>query len=1000
MGCSGLLVRSFPGATVKVDHSRIRSRVFQRQLGSCIVQLDSETLEKAMPTTEKGAPKPEDTNHPRFVTEFLMGILRSVGSSFDCGRFQKNTRDDIVIKDGHLPWRRSPLALLIKVCLQLLTRESDIAEKQSSGPDLLYKSFMVFFIGRLLERAMEENAEIESEILHVMLSKLSRRVKKIEGHLDEKLLKHLENISKRAKKCLVERWQALEFRRTRSWKLDDSLFEEHTKQTLEDLAPVLAMTMSSRLETSGQSVFSANERRRIAMNREVFPDIQILEESPNGDVVALRDIELWVRRHLDTWFDAQEPREAWVQVSDLLDIYRIHLNAPKAYEGSPEDLSIMMLTFLHLWTVLDTCAASEHEILRQFDPGFYVEMLEPLCLPKRHHYTQLARITAYIESRRQGALDGMPSPFSSKIQANSLTVVYYNSSNTCIELRRSILQDAQRLKDEKIQEYNRLTQKHEQLAQTLATMNCDYVKRNRDDIERSHSNACRRCAVKREMDCLGIVKYEWPLPKGENEIKAVVAELTLPSLLSEWRDHTYSLLVDVFSPQFKEQKMSASNLLYLLRYEPLRKYITAEPGRVQLVSHAKQGAYGSRKPLHILNVTADTVVTNPGFSFFGLDSHLMHRTESLINRCDILAQCTFILPEHPQLKRYVEGTSHTSNEVIAQQSRCPAQMTLHEFYSFASLRSGHRIQWRNIARILHAKSLNFASKDVYTLILQAALQTSVQDDFENPVPEAHRDLKDERFGEELLVTVEGCIKSIEGNWRGVTAMHTFIVIICRLLTFTQNETISKQCLLLLRKAREIAFGWINSIRSSLQETSQNKVVIELRRWLLDAALVCYLTYDVEPRHFDSVLEPESDDISIIVESAIIISDSVPADMRKLHPTIRILLRRQSRLAQQIEPYLRRSITDNRSKMDDAIKRIWNSFSPSAAEWKAVDAPNERWIYTTTDSADGARRTVVSYDLLSGSLLVNGTPLSRLPRKYESHDLYRRLFKTVRMQFSF
>ena len=49
--------------------------------------------------------------------------------------------------------------------------------------------------------------------------------------------------------------------------------------------------------------------------------------------------------------------------------------------------------------------------------------------------------------------------------------------------------------------------------------------------------------------------------------------------------------------------------------------------------------------------------------------------------------------------------------------------------------------------------------------------------------------------------------------------------------------------------------------------------------------------------------------------------------------------------------------------------------------------------TSTSDEDGAASLSVHYNVLDGSLLVNGSPLSRLPREYESHPTFKRLFKT-------
>lgn len=210
-----------------------------------------------------------------------------------------------------------------------------------------------------------------------------------------------------------------------------------------------------------------------------------------------------------------------------------------------------------------------------------------------------------------------------------------------------------------------------------------------------------------------------------------------------------------------------------------------------------------------------------------------------------------------------------------------------------------------------------------------------------------------------------------------------------------DEDIEKRCLSLLRKCRRVAASWTTSIRANLQSIRQNDAAEELSKWLLEAALVCYLTFDVAAKHFSSVLDPSSDDITDIVESSIIIYDNSPSDTKKLPQLTKILLMRQSRLAHRIEPYLRQTITRNTAAMHAAVTRIWNAFSPNrVSNWVALEAPNDRWVVITTSTADGSNEAKVSYNILTGSLLINGTPLSRLPRLYELFPEYKRLFGTV------
>ena len=64
--------------------------------------------------------------------------------------------------------------------------------------------------------------------------------------------------------------------------------------------------------------------------------------------------------------------------------------------------------------------------------------------------------------------------------------------------------------------------------------------------------------------------------------------------------------------------------------------------------------------------------------------------------------------------------------------------------------------------------------------------------------------------------------------------------------------------------------------------------------------------------------------------------------------------------------------------------------PSATKWSASSGSRAH-ILNAVMTEENAAPTVISFNLLEGRLLVNGYPLARLPREYESHPTYGELF---------
>jgi hypothetical protein len=176
MTTTGRLRRCFPGPVVMIGLDRVADHKFLESLTESLVKLDAETPTEVLPTVKKADSIVEeysDTVHPKFVTEMLTGILRAIGRPCDVSRIYKHTRDDVLWKNTGLPWRRSPLWLLLRVALQ-----TSLMRDEAEKPHLQYKSFMLFFMARILNLGLK--ASLSSGTLFVMTAKIIRRVLKLD----------------------------------------------------------------------------------------------------------------------------------------------------------------------------------------------------------------------------------------------------------------------------------------------------------------------------------------------------------------------------------------------------------------------------------------------------------------------------------------------------------------------------------------------------------------------------------------------------------------------------------------------------------------------------------------------------------------------------------------------------------------------------------------------------------------------------------------------------
>jgi hypothetical protein len=169
MGAKGKLICSYPGPAIAVPDTIAGKHTFNAELANFLVHMDQDVLDAAATTTKAKSTVLEerDTTHPRYITELLTGILRGLGSIADVPRIRKRIGDDVLWDSAKLPWRRSPLWLVIRVALQTTLERSALGRTT-------YKSFVLSFMTGLTRLAL--NRDLSNDTLHFMAAKIARRL--------------------------------------------------------------------------------------------------------------------------------------------------------------------------------------------------------------------------------------------------------------------------------------------------------------------------------------------------------------------------------------------------------------------------------------------------------------------------------------------------------------------------------------------------------------------------------------------------------------------------------------------------------------------------------------------------------------------------------------------------------------------------------------------------------------------------------------------------------
>lgn len=977
-GAIGKLLISYPGPAISVPWSTVTDSTFLTHLGVLIEKLKREFLHAAAARGTKAGealPEERESADPRFVAELLTGILRGVGREVKVERFMKRVGDEVLWDDAKVPWRRSPLWLVVRVALRMVL-----------GPEV-YKWFMIFFMARVLHVATARS--FEGDKLFVMNAKLARRVFKLRDQMPGFVLDEARVAGEKAYATVEEGWLQAQggARRTR-WSTQDLNYVRDGILTLTTSRAYIMSQANRKYVKPATAGFIPNEVQRIDTTEKEMPDLSKINQAGARTDIMLADFETWVMNNLDMWQRA--PRSS--ACNDLGERMEDYMAAARpAYYGNQLKNSIMVLTVLELWVALDNLVVSQLHLLSEFSPGLNESFLSALLLPQAQQRARLTRVENYIMVRRTSANPRSDSIYSKDITGHTFSVCYFRKTYALQILEAEILKGAAAAILAKTLELQQKQQQYDTLQAQAAMRSCDYFTHWHEGWTR-HDRNCIRCGLIKQAAQLRIEVHEWPLPEDNLARAAVMFELRCPAPFAIWRETTFRILTDLCSavptpPNDQEPFDSPAT------YSGLKQYFDAggltRPSKLTYSSLTKSFLATHYRFARLPTTIRDICVKNAmNFSFYDTSTRIWAANRP--PQIDIRHLCTFYLPPGPykSLQYTVKGTSHSGNLVLSRQSECPPELQLHEYVAFGLLRSGRRLQWLNILRELRSRTLTFGAEEVNMLLSQAAWQVGATET--SGERECHVEPADAKFGTEMMRELDLMLAGVEPNWQEVVAAQTMIMLATQILSWTDSVLVRQNAVRFLRKARAVALAWTREIASKLPECKPAEVR-EFQVRVVQMAATCRMTFDVEACFVRAVLEL-GEDVAVLVECATIIHDNVPAVESALPPGIKALLERDSRMAYAIEKHLRDLVTNVHGIN---LKPIWSSYEPGE-RWVAEPGRNERWVYTNTRATDGSESQKVHYNLISGELLVEGLALGRMPVGYSHHATYQELFAEVKI----
>ncbi|KZV68205.1 hypothetical protein PENSPDRAFT_754325 [Peniophora sp. CONT] len=1031
----GKLVISYPGPAVQVPEAIIENLSFRDNLALFLSSMDVDELDSAAEATKAGSTVREvrDTTDPRYISQLLVGILLGCfgATDADVTRVTKRIADEVIWDGALKPWRRLPLWLILRVALQ-----TTLVDRNT------YKAFMAFFMTRVLNNCVKLDKQklegrFSSDILDIMRKKIARRLAKLGDAVpefvmteacaltdeDKRGLKHLldkrwKDAQKPQRNALLQFW-------AKSMAGPLKSFEGDVKLVLKNASPHLAAPMNRDAATYERTAFNPSYPQRLkgTLNFDDFTQrslaTAIKEDTPT---LVLADFEEVVRDGLRAWAKEHAAAngsiavKAWEMSCDIVfELSKQYRAATlKHYiSANPEDQSIAVLTQIALWAAIDRFVIRAYPLLEDYSPEVPATFLEPLVLRDERDIRLANELEAYVRARHARARPGAISVFTASSDEQSFVRRLY-AQDPCYANLKTRIEDAAKIeRQNKCFELRRDNEKYARLKAEAERLDHTRVmvwvpmytgnKRRRGNVQvhastQKHEDpSCRRCQLENKMSAMQIEVHEWPLPERKGEAEEVIVELLCPPIYSMWRDTTYDLLTQtgkITEPSdAKDVRRPAFTSMLWRNYTGLKGYNLARTANVVLGSLSRSFTSTHYEKVS-LPTTEDKVCVNNGLSCAYVDRReggfwvgtIPYSTSSVAHLCS---------PKLPVGSRYahlqhtIDGTEHTSNEAIADQASCPKDLSLHEHLSFASIRSGGRLQWLNIARELRARTLTHNAPEVHLLLTQAMWQLGPLEP-DGAAREWHLELSDPVFCGTVLGEAASVLQSVGENWKEAVTVQTIVLIVLRILEASQDVNVCNEARAVVRSARGIAAHFRDALKERMvQLKGASEEIRQLaQRQICEAAATCVSTYDVSLDDHLELLLYSAEDVSEFVRSAVLAQEHLPPDIARAPLHTQLLLRRYERALRRTESRLRTCILRQSAGMHAAVLPLWSSYRADG-HWHALETPSERQIsYTFTH---GGVQQTVHYDLLTGTLLIGGRRVNKLPPSITTHKVFARLF---------
>ncbi|KAL6706808.1 hypothetical protein ACN47E_005144 [Coniothyrium glycines] len=993
------LTRTFPSLASRISIKAMNNKNLRKSLAGTLAKMGTQSAPGFQPQARKNGKledEDRDTTDPGIVTDFLLNVITALGETTEVKRISKSTREDVLWSNCNHPWRRAPLWLLLRVSLQLLfVRKANDDENRNE----LYKAFLIFMLARLLDLAKARWTDLGTELVHNISAKLVRRIRKFETSSDFACLKsswekYVEHRIIETHAYLDAKWQG-QVSNTKHNVNITAACSTQPNMSLDMFLPELDEFLSSTRARKHDDLASTFQP---SSQFPSFPAAHLpsnIDGSQNDIIPRLAALEKWVEHHLKAWIALHIRKEATCGLLRTL-IETYFSTASSAYKAIPVSLSTMYLTIIELWVACDKSACTIFPMLHDYSPEICLLELQCLALPLKTHMERLHGVERYLQERTNSALKDVPSIYRAFGHSSSFAVKYYDQSQSLKDTLMGIEHVATQKREQKLQELRALKSNYERLMNRYASSECEEVtyvtNRYHGYTDTRHSPKCGRCAYKRQADALNIDIYEWPLSPISAVAKATVFELKIPQAFSDWRDTCVFVIHNVLKHQGAKEQ--ATNCSYTLDvHRDIRSMLSEQYSqrRIILLSDVKPYSVTHRKhKKKIPLLTEDDVCFENALRYMYWDKSL-RRSTTTISTCteELPRQCMYHMPSRSKaLTRFMYRPHNApdglpANEVLASLSDCPLHLSIGEYKALATIPIGRHIIWSNIVAQIATSAVDFTKVESQCMILQTFQQTGLPCGVVERT--YHCAISQELIGSSMLDQLKIALCRLSENWESWRALASFSLLARRISSLTTSLELRERVFIFLSELRSTCFKWVQKLKQRATISTDDGQRAELYSRATEIALVCTGTYDVEEVDFDIILRSTTA-ITMLIQSSITIQENHNTVQSEYSTLYSIMLQSHWNLMYRLFDCLRKHILQDGTGLCDAVTASWAAFQPLGLnDWKPLKSPQQHWLTIASGTL------VVHFDLLTAELLINGSPLARLPKEFMQHAMYAPLF---------